>query len=116
MAGATYYIEVDTYWQNSKSYFVGPFVSKDAATAWWQQDDGADTREDNVWLSTSMCGGDISRAWRIFPTPLSKTEARKHGLRRYEDGDGYDNEIAPRVKPQARALSNAVAELREYAY
>lgn len=103
---ATYYIEVDTYWQNSTSYFVGPFDSKAEAEAWYQQDvpDNA-----NVWYSTSLCGGNIADAWRIYPAPLTKTEARKRGL-----DDNY--EIAPRVRPTARALSNAAAELREYAY
>ena len=103
---ASYFIEVDTYWQNSPSYFVGPFESKAAAEAWHQQEapDNA-----NVWYSTSTCGGDIRDAWRVYPAPLSKTEAKRRGL---DD----NHEIAPRVQPTARALSDAVAELREYAY
>lgn len=102
---ATYYIEVDTYWQNSKSYFVGPFDSREAAKAWYQHDDW--TARDNTWLATSQCGGDIRRAWRIFPTPLSKTEARRHGLRRYEDRDETDTTISPRTRPSAAALDAA---------
>ena len=112
MTNATYYIEVDTYWQHSTSYFVGPFDSREAALAWFQNDDW--TPEDNVWLSTSTCGGDIREAWRIYPAPLSKTEARKHGLRRYADGDASDTSLPPHIKPQARALWNAKS-YEEYA-
>lgn len=103
---ASYFIEVDTYWQNSTSYFVGPFESKAEAEAWHRQDVPSTA---NAWYSTSTCGGDIRDAWRIYPTPLSKAEARKRGL---DD----NHEIAPRVRPTARALSAAVAELKEYAY
>lgn len=103
---ATYFIEVDTYWENSTSYFVGPFYSKAEAEAWHQQE----IANANVWYSTSSCGGDIRDAWRIYCAPLTKTEARKHGL---DD----NHEIAPRVKPTARALANAARQLREeYAY
>ncbi len=108
MASAQYFIEVDTYWQNSMSYFVGPFASKDAAREWHQNDDW--TPEDNVWYSTSTCGGDIREAWRIYPEPLSKTAARKRGLRSYRDGDDRNTVISPNVKPQAGALSDAALE------
>lgn len=101
---ATYFIEVDTYWQNSVSYFVGPFGSKAEAEAWSQQDVPSDA---NVWYSTSStCDGDIRDAWRIYPTPLTKTAARKRGL---DD----NHEISPRVKPTARALARAARQLRE---
>jgi hypothetical protein len=113
MASAQYFIEVDTYWQNSTSYFVGPFASKDAARAWHQNDDW--TAADNVWYATSNCGGDIREAWRIYPEPLSKTGARKRGLRRYSDGDDRDTVISPTVKPQAGALSDAV-RVEAYGY
>lgn len=105
---ATYYIEVDTYWQNSRSHFVGPFDSKAEAASWHQNDDW--TPHDNVWYSTSQCGGDIRDAWRIYPTPLSKTEARRHGMRRYEDRDEMDNTISPRTRPSALALDAAVSQ------
>lgn len=101
---ATYYIEVDTYWQNSKSHFVGPFASREAAEAWYSEL----TPTDNVWLATSTCGGDIRSAWRIYPTPLSKTAARRRGMRCYADGDEMDNTISPETRPNARALDAAV--------
>ena len=103
---AQYFIEVDTYWQNSTSYFVGPFNTRAEAEAWHQQEVPNDA---NVWYSASTCGGDIRNAWRIYPTPLSKTEAKRHGL---DD----NHEISPRVRPTARALDAAVRELKEYAY
>lgn len=100
MSKAQYFIEVDTYWQNSASYFVGPFESREAAEAWHQQDVPSDA---NVWYSTSTCGGDIRDAWRIYPAPLTKTEAKRRGM---DD----DHEISPRVKPIARRLSAATQE------
>lgn len=103
MGKATYFIEVDTYWQNSASFFVGPFASREAAAAYVAQD------SDNVWLSTSGCGGDIRSAWRIYPQPLSKTEARARGMRDH-------NELSTRTPLSARSLSNAVRELQEMAY
>lgn len=108
MSKATYYIEVDTYWQNSPSFFVGPFASKEDATAYVNQD------SDNVWLSTSQCGGDIRSAWRVYVKPLSKTEARAHGMRRYEDRDEQDNAISPRTRLTARALSAATQTERDF--
>lgn len=107
---ATFYIEVDTYWQNSKSYFVGPFASKADAEAWYQT--GEWTPRDNVWYSDSQCGGDIRDAWRIYRTPLSKTEARKRGLRSWSMGDSTDTVISPNTKPQAHALDAAVEACR----
>lgn len=102
---ATYYIEVDTYWQNSPSSFVGPFNTAAAARAWFDTDKWQPS--DNVWLSTSQCGGDIRSAYRIYPAPLTKTEARRHGMRDH-------NVINPTTHPTARALA-AVRSL-EYAY
>ena len=100
-----YYIEVDTYWQNSTSYFVGPFASKAEASAWYQEI----PNDANVWLSTSNCGGDICDAWRIYPDPLTAAEAKRHGLCDM-------TEIDPSVSPTARALRVACQRLeRDYA-
>jgi hypothetical protein len=100
---ASYFIKIDTYWQNSKSYFVGPFSTKADAEAWHQQDVPNNA---NVWYSTSLCGGNIADAWCIYPGPLSKTAARKRGL-------NDNNLLDPQVKPIAKALDVAVRELRE---
>lgn len=111
---ATYFIEVDTYWQNSPSYFVGPFNSKAEAEAWFSGDDW--TPADNIWMSGSNCGGDIRDAWRIYPAPLSKTAARQRGMRRWSDGDERENVISPTTRPSAAALAAAVESLNTYAY
>jgi len=101
-----YYIEVDTYWQNSVSYFVGPFASKVEAEAWYEEI----PNDANVWLSTSNCGGDIRDAWRIYRDPLTKTEAKRHGLCDM-------TEIDPSCAPTAQALRRARQRLeRDYAY
>ncbi len=105
MAQAQYFIEVDTYWQNSVSYFVGPFATRAEAEAWHQQD----IADANVWYSDSTCGGDIRDAWRIYPAPLTKTEAKRRGL-------DNDHEIAPSVKPSAAALARVTQMLREDRY
>ena len=103
MAKATYYIEVDTYWENAPSYYVGPFDSRAAADAWASQP------SDNVWRSDSMCGGDIRDAWRVYPNALSATQARR--TRTMNTGDN-DNTISPTTALQANALSPAVRWLR----
>ena len=108
---ATYFIEVGGYWQNSKSWFVGPFESKAEAEAWHQQDAGADA---NVWYSDSLCGGDIRTAWRIYPAPLSKTAATRRGLRVAWSERGYPNVISPSVAPHAAALDEAASAAQEY--
>ena len=104
MAKATYYIEVDTYWERSPSYFVGPFDSRAIAEAWGAQPG------DNVWRSDSRCGGDIRDAWRVYPNALSATQARRE--RTLNTGDN-DNTISPTTALRANALSAAVRELRE---
>lgn len=73
---ARYFVAVDTYWQNSPYYFVGPFRTREAAQA--AIDDVLTS--DNVWLSTSICGGDIKTAVRVYPSILSATEAKQHGI------------------------------------
>lgn len=72
-----YFIRIDTYWQNSTDNFVGPFESRDAAQA------AIDNIkiEDNVWLSTSTCGGDIRSAFRVYPAILTASEAKRMGMR-----------------------------------
>lgn len=102
---ATYYIEVDTYWQNSKSYFVGPFKSREAAEAWY-----AEIPEyANVWLNNSMCGGDIRSAWRVYIGALSKTAATRCGMR--DDFEHGYNVLDINIKPTANDLSSAVHSL-----
>ena len=88
---SSYFVEVDTYWQNSRSQFVGPFQTNAAATEWVESipDDW------NVWFATSTCGGDIRSAWRVYPTPLTKTDAHKRGMRNFVPGDRAQNLKSP---------------------
>lgn len=73
---ARYYIRVDTYWQNSPDYFVGPFDSRDAA----QQAIEAIPENANVWLSINSCSGDLKAAVRLYPSILTATEAKRGGM------------------------------------
>jgi hypothetical protein len=75
---AQYFIRIDTYWQNSPDHFVGPFNSRESAQVAIENIDSA---RDNVWLSTSMCGGDIRSAVRVYPVILTTTEAKRSGMR-----------------------------------
>ncbi len=97
---ATFYIEVNMYWANSQSYFIGPFATRAAAAAYAAQPG------DNVWFSNSSCGGDIRDAWRVYPTPISKTEATQRGLR-------AQFELSTRTRLNAYDLSAAARETRE---
>lgn len=74
---AQYFIRIDTYWQHSPDYFVGPFATRAAA----QEAIDAIQRENNVWLSTDLCGGDIRTAIRVYPAILTATEAKRSGMR-----------------------------------
>ena len=54
MAKATYYIRIDTYWQNSADSFVGPFASRDEAQAEIESAmDDARSAWPITWLPTS---------------------------------------------------------------
>ena len=76
-SAATYFVRVDTYWQDSPDYFVGPFATRADAQA---AIDGIDTA-DNVWRADSLCGGDIRTAVRVYPEVLTATEAKRRGMR-----------------------------------
>ena len=104
MSKATYYVEVDTYWQNSASYFVGPFETSDQAEQWINATNGA--KDANVWRSDSHCGGDIKSAWRVY-APVSATTAKRRGLRINR------NDLPISTKCTAKALDRAVRECNE---
>ena len=96
-SAAQYFIRIDTYWQNSKDNFVGPFNSREEAQA---AIDGIET-EDNVWLSTSTCGGDIRTAVRVYPTILTASEAKRMGMR---DDYGPRHNVVPRMPSREHDL------------
>ena len=87
---ARYYVRFDSYWQGSRDYFAGPFESREAAEA---AINAIDT-EDNVWLSTSTCGGDIRTAYRVYPKVLTATEAKRAGMR---DDYGHKHNTVDRL-------------------
>ena len=73
---ATYFIRIDTYWQNSPDRFVGPFVDRSEA----QAEIGRATSADNsrVVLAGQMAS-DIKTGIRCHGV-LSKTEAKRRGM------------------------------------
>lgn len=75
---SSYYVRIDTYWQNSPDRFVGPFETKDAAQV---EIDRALNAGNNVWSARSQCGGNIKYAIRVYPDILSATEAKRMGMR-----------------------------------
>lgn len=75
---ATYFIRIDTYWQNSADRFVGPFTSKALAEEEMQR---ALAAKNNVWSARSLCGGNIKYAIRVYPDVLTATEAKRMGMR-----------------------------------
>lgn len=104
---ARYFVRIDSYWQNSADYFVGPFESREQAQA---AIDGIQT-EDNVWLSTSMCGGDIRTAVRVYPTILTATEAKRMGMR---NDYGHKHNVVPEMpSKRGRDLFEMTQEIEE---
>lgn len=87
---ATYYVRVDTFWQNSADRFVGPFKSRPAAEAAIREANAAPGGE-VVVMGTSP--RNIKRAIRIWGV-LTKTEAERAGMR-----DEYDSRrnVLPRI-------------------
>jgi len=104
-SAAQYFIRIDTYWQNSKDYFVGPFESRDEAQA---AIDGIQT-EDNVWLSTSTCGGDIRSAIRVYPKILTATEAKRGGM---HDDYGNRHNVVPVMPSRENDLFEMMESVR----
>lgn len=103
-----YFVRVDTYWQNSADYFVGPFDSRAAAQA---AIDAIPTSA-NAWLASSSCGGDIRDAVRVYDTILTATEARARGMN--ETGnENYETNVLPRIPTDAYQL-HALASPYDY--
>ena len=105
MAKAQYFVEVDSYWQNSVSYFVGPFADKAQADAWIEAIVSADN---NVWRSDRHCGGNIKDATRVYAEPRTKTEAMRRGLR-------LDTTLNAATEPTEAALNAAIRWVRQVA-
>jgi hypothetical protein len=73
---ATYFIRIDTYWQNSADRFVGPFNSREAAeTAIVTATDAAGSKV----VRRGQSASDIKRGIRVHEV-LSKTDAKRAGM------------------------------------
>jgi hypothetical protein len=75
MAKATYYIRIDTYWQNSPDEFVGPFSSREEA----QREIDAAVAEGKVCMASHMAA-DLRNGIRVHGI-LSKTAAQRSGMK-----------------------------------
>lgn len=73
---ATYFIRIDTYWQNSLDRFVGPFASRDEAQA---EIDHATNAENSRVVLIGQSASDIKTGIRCHGI-LSKTSATRHGM------------------------------------
>jgi hypothetical protein len=93
---ATYYVKVDTYWQNSPDYFVGPFNDRQAAQSW------LDGRDGSVNLADQFAG-DVKNDWRA--SMMSATEAKRNGM-----SDTYErhNVLPVTTRASATAIESAV--------
>lgn len=87
---ATYYVRIDTFWQNSPDRFVGPFPTRAAAQ---KAIDAAcaDPQSQIVVLGTSP--RDIKHAIRVWGI-MTATEARRAGM--HEDWDSLRN-VLPEI-------------------
>ena len=72
---ATYFVKVNTYWQNSADAFVGPFANKQAAQAAIE----SAAQSDNVCKSGQSCD-DVKNIVRVY-LPMSAPAAKRAGLR-----------------------------------
>lgn len=73
---ATYFIRIDTYWQNSPDRFVGPFDSREAAQA---EIDRATGAENSSVVLAGQSASNIKIGIRCHGI-LSKTEAKRAGM------------------------------------
>jgi len=90
---ATYYIHIDTYYADSPDTYVGPFESKPEANR-------SITDSQNETGSQVVFGGqpsDMRNAIRVYGV-LSKTQAKKQGMKSYGEGDHSDNTISSMPK------------------
>lgn len=106
MSKPTFYIRIDTLWQNSPDYFVGPFDSREQAQA---AIDKAQENEHSEIRTEGHMAGDLRETVRVHGI-LSKTEARKIGMVGPELGDNveYGNTIGKEMPFNAGRLSQIV--------
>lgn len=103
---ATYYIRIDTYWQNSPDEFVGPFASREEAQT--EIDAALDEDGSKVCMS-SYSARDVRYGIRVYGI-LSKTEAQRQGMKAgqwYGEGNMIGKRI-PRSTYELNQFKQAV--------
>lgn len=74
---ATYYVRIDTYWQNSPDRFVGPFQThQDAENAIAEALDASDSKV----CTSNQFASDVKHGIRVHGV-MSATAARKAGMK-----------------------------------
>lgn len=86
---ATYYVRIDTLWQNSPDWWVGPFASEGEAQA---EIDRALNDQKSACVMAGRLAGDVKHAIRIFGI-VPKSQAIRKGLKAYSLGDNYNNTL-----------------------
>lgn len=96
-----YFIRVSTYWERGGYGFVGPFSSRAEAEVAL----AALPTTSNARLASSLCGGDIRDAVRVYDRIISATEAKAWGMN--EEGDEYGNtNVLPRIPHNAQEFGD----------
>lgn len=101
---ATFYVEVDTYYQNAESFFVGPFATRAGCAAW------CEGRDDTLTLWPNEAPANIFHAHRIIRACISATAARARGMRGWDDTDAPDavNVLPPDTRATADGIREAI--------
>ena len=86
----TYYIRMDTFWQNSPDRWVGPFDSRDEADAAIE----AAREEPGALIALpGVAAPDVRHAVRVYGVHPRST-AQRMGMRAYALGDARDNTLS----------------------
>ena len=87
---ATYFVRINSYWQNSADYFVGPFGSRNEADSAIEK---AVSAPRSLVCKSGQMSSDVKNGIRVFQ-PVSKTDAQRAGMR--EDFMNNRN-VLPRI-------------------
>lgn len=100
-AKPSYYVRIDTYWQNSPDRFVGPFVSREEASQ-----AGIQAHDLPAWSV------DIKDGIRCQEV-LSKSQARRSGMKDFGLGDDSSN-VLSRIPCNMQELKEAEESVLRY--
>ena len=85
---ASYYVRIDSYWQNSGDFFVGPFANRDEAQT---EIDRAVSDPESLVVPANQMAQDIEHGVRVHSI-LTKTQAKQAGLHE-SFGDTYERNV-----------------------